>query len=97
MTELLSNVCRWLVEKEDAEAVGGACDSPKSGGLLTNRQPTENLWMLGTLIPHYCVPFTKTHNLTKIEQSLFCTRSSTQNTTCRIYNNMTHLRPNITQ
>ena len=23
MTELLSNICRWLVEEEDAEAMGG--------------------------------------------------------------------------
>ena len=42
------------------------CDAPKSGGLLTNRQPSKNLWMLGNPIPHYCVPFTRIHNLTKI-------------------------------
>ena len=73
------------------------CDAPKPGGPLTNRQPTENLWISGNPIPHYCVPFTRIHSLTKIGQSLLCTGSSTQNTTCMIYNNMTHSGPNITQ
>ena len=43
-----------------------SCDSLKPRGPLTNRQPLENLWMSGNPIPHCCVPFTGTHNLTKI-------------------------------
>ena len=45
------------------------CDAPKSGGLLTTRQPTECSWMSGNPTP-----------LTKIGQSLICTGSSTQGT-----------------
>ena len=54
------------------------CDALKPGGPLTNRQSKENLWMSSNPIPHYCVPFTRTHNLTKIRQSLLCIGSSTQ-------------------
>ena len=56
-----------------------ACDTPRLGDPLTNRQPAKDLWMLGNPIPHYCVLYTGTHNLIKIKQSLLCTRSSTQN------------------
>ena len=73
------------------------CDSPKPGGPLTNYQPAKNLWMSGNPIPHCCVPFTGTHNLTKIGQTLICTGSSSKNTTYRTYNNMTHPGLNITQ
>ena len=47
------------------------CDAPKPRGQLTTRQPAEYSWMLGNPTP-----------LTKIGQSLLCTGSSTQNTTC---------------
>ena len=71
------------------------CDAPKPGGPLTNRQPAENLWMSGNPIPHCCAPFTGTHNLTKIGQSLLYTGSSTQNTTYTIDNSLTHPGLNI--
>ena len=47
------------------------CDAPKPGGPLTTRQPVEYSWMSGYPTP-----------LTKIGQSLLCTGSSTQGTTC---------------
>ena len=47
------------------------CDAPKPGCPLITRQPAEYSWMSGNLTP-----------LTKIGQSLLCTGSSTQNTTC---------------
>ena len=47
------------------------CDAPKPGGSLTTRQPVEYSWMSS-----YSTP------LTKIGQSLICTGSSTQGTTC---------------
>ena len=72
------------------------CDAPKSRGPLINRQPSKSLWMSGNPIPHYCVPFTRTHNLKKIRQSLLCTESSIKkNTTCTTDNSMTHLGPII--
>ena len=43
------------------------CDAPKSGGLLIIHQPTKSLWISYNSIPHHCVPFTRIHNLTKIE------------------------------
>ena len=56
--------------------------------------------MLGNPTPHHHVPFSETHDLMKIRQSLLCTRSSTQNTTCTKkpgnmakYNTMTTLGP----
>ena len=42
------------------------CDALKPEGLLTNRQLAKNLWISSNPIPHYCVPFTRTHNLTRI-------------------------------
>ena len=59
-----------------------SCDTPKPGGPLTTRQPTEDSWMSGNLTPHHRVPFFKTHDLMKIRHSLLCAGSSTQNTTC---------------
>ena len=47
------------------------CDAPKPGGQLTTRQPAEYSWISGYPTP-----------LMKIEQSLLCTGSSTQGTTC---------------
>ena len=47
------------------------CDAPFPGGPLITRQPAEYSWMSGNPTP-----------LMKIEQSLLCTGSSTQNTTC---------------
>ena len=47
------------------------CDAPFPRGPLTTRQPAEYSWMSGNPIP-----------LTKIGQSLLCTGSSTQDTTC---------------
>ena len=47
------------------------CEAPKPGGPLTTRQPAEYSWMSGYPTP-----------LTKIGQSLLCTGSSTQGTTC---------------
>ena len=48
-----------------------SCDAPKLGGPLTTRQPAEYSWMSGYPTP-----------LMKIGQSLLCTGSSTQGTTC---------------
>ena len=53
-------------------------DAPKPEGPLTTRQPAEDLWMSGNPTPHHRVPFSGTFDLTKIGQSLLCTRSSTQ-------------------
>ena len=83
--------------KNNLKQININCDASKPGDPLTNYQPTKDLWMSSDSIPHCCVPFTRTHNLIKIGQSLICTRSSTQNTTCMIYNNMIHPGPNITQ
>ena len=47
------------------------CDTPFPEGPLTTRQPLEYSWMSGNPTP-----------LTKIGQSLLCTGSSTQDTTC---------------
>ena len=47
------------------------CDAPIPGGPLTTRQPAEYLWMSGNPTPFM-----------KIRQSLLCTGSSTQGTTC---------------
>ena len=58
------------------------CDAPKPEGPLTTRQPAEDLWMSDKPTPHHRVPFSGTHDLTKIGQSLLCTESSTQNITC---------------
>ena len=76
------------------------CEAQKPGGLLTTRQPAEDSWMSGNLTPHHRVPFSGTHDLTKIGQSLFYTGSFTQNTTCTKklgnmakYNTMTSLGP----
>ena len=49
------------------------------GVLLTTRQPAEYLWMSGTLTP-----------LTTIGQSLLCTGSSTQGTTCPKFSQRQH-------
>ena len=49
----------------------GYIDALKPGDPLTTCQPAEYSWMSGYPTP-----------LTKIEQSLFCTGSSTQGTTC---------------
>ena len=49
MTELLSNICRWLVEKDDVEAVGGAITNHHQP--LTN-EPSRRLLMLRLLPLH---------------------------------------------
>ena len=59
------------------------CDAPFPRGPLTTRQPTEYSWMSGNRTP-----------LMKIGQSLLCTGSSTQGTTC--HNHMATC-PNILQ
>ena len=76
------------------------CDTPKPEGSLTTRQPAEDSWISGNPTPHHRVPFSGTHDLTKIGQSLLCTESSTQNTICikktgnmAQYNTMTSLGP----
>ena len=51
---------------------------------LTTRQPSEYSWMSSNPTPQHRVPFSGTRDLTKIEQSLLCMGSSTQNTTCII-------------
>ena len=60
------------------------CDTPIPGVPLTNRQPSEYSWMSSNLTPQHRVPFSGTHDLTKIRHSLLCMGSSTQNTTCAI-------------
>ena len=53
------------------KSVHSSCDAPKPGGPLTTCQPAEYSLMSGYPTP-----------LTKIGQSLLCTGSSTQGTTC---------------
>ena len=55
------------------------CDAPFPGGPLTTRQPAEYSWMSGNPTP-----------LTKIGQSLLCTGSSTQGTTCPKFSQRPH-------
>ena len=62
------------------DSVEAFCDAPFPGGPLTTRQPVEYSWTLGNPTP-----------LMKIGQSLLCTGSSTQNTTCP--NNFTTTTP----
>ena len=72
------------------------CDVPKPRGPLTTCQPEEDLWMSGNLKPHHRVPFSGTHDLTKIGQSLLCTGNYTQNTdSChiRVIRNQQYLYP----
>ena len=59
------------------------CDAPFPGGPLTTRQPAKYSWMSGNPTP-----------LMKIRQSLLCTGSSTQGTTC---SNHMATCPNILQ
>ena len=79
---------------------GSFCDALKPGSPLTTRQSTEDSWMSDNPIPYHRVPFSGTHDLTKIGQSLICTWSFSQNTTCTKkpddmaqYNTMTPLGP----
>ena len=44
---------------------------------LTTRQPAEYSWMSSNPTPHLHVPFSGTHDLPKIRQSLLCMGSST--------------------
>ena len=55
------------------------CDAPFPGGPLTTRQHTEYSWKSGNPTP-----------LTKIRQSLLCTGSSTQGTTCPKFSQRPH-------
>ena len=57
-------------------------DDPNLGVPLTTRQPMEFLWISSDPIPHCCVPFIEIHIFKKIGQSLLCSGSSTQHTTC---------------
>ena len=61
---------------------GAPVTPPKLGGPLTTRQPAEDSWMSSNPTPHRRVPFSRTHDLMKIGQSLLYTRSFTQTTTC---------------
>ena len=61
-----------------------SCEAPFPGGPLTTRQPAEYSCMSGDPIP-----------LMKIGQSLLCTGSSTQNTTCPNINIMRHVHTSI--
>ena len=57
--------------------------TPQNPGVpLTTCQPTEFLYNSGNSIPHCCVSFIGIHIFTKIEQSLLCSGSSIQYTTC---------------
>ena len=69
-------------------------DAPKPRGPLTTRQPAKDSWMSGNPTAHHHVPFSGTHDLTKIRQSLLCTGSSTQNAT---YTKNMATWPNIIQ
>ena len=55
---------KTLEEKRKMCNVLYSCDAPFPGGPLTTRQPAEYLWIPGNLTP-----------LTKIGQSLLCTRA----------------------
>ena len=78
---VLSDLKQMIVnaQKDDAKLqeivqlvnTGDKCDAPFPGGPLTTRQAAEYSWMSGNLTP-----------LMKIGQSLLCTGSSTQGTTC---------------
>ena len=59
-----------------------SCDAPIPRGPLITRQPRNIRGCRVTRHHPIESPFSKTKDLKKIEQSLLCTGSSTQNTTC---------------